>query len=134
MRCDLVLGTRVDRILRTDRQREECARDLQPSSGAVVAPGALRGARALVTRSLDVRRRNSETRSPSRPFAGMRFRDVGEQAAQRAIEQHGADAARVLRERAEIAAELGDNESAETWREVADAAERLLGDGADQPA
>jgi len=49
-----------------------------------------------------------------------------DQAAREAVDQHGTDAVSVLRERAEVADQLGDELSAKAWRDIADAAERLL--------
>ena len=42
------------------------------------------------------------------------------------IQQHGANAVSILRERAEIAEASGDELSAEAWREIAQAVNRLL--------
>jgi hypothetical protein len=49
-----------------------------------------------------------------------------EQTAREFVERHGADAPRILRERAEIAEGVEDSLGAEAWRDIADAAERLL--------
>ena len=49
-----------------------------------------------------------------------------EQVAREIVDQHGADAVEILRERAEAADLLGDELAAETWRDIADAAERML--------
>ena len=50
-----------------------------------------------------------------------------EQVARDIVDEHGSDAVPILRERAE-AAEIGSDElAAQTWRDIADAAERLLG-------
>lgn len=49
-----------------------------------------------------------------------------EQAAREYVERHGADSVRVLTDHAEVADALGDTRSAETWRDIADAAERIL--------
>jgi hypothetical protein len=49
-----------------------------------------------------------------------------ERAAQEAIDQHGDDAVAILRERADLADQIGDMLTAETWRDIADAAERIL--------
>ena len=49
-----------------------------------------------------------------------------DQAAREAIDQHGDDAVSILRERAEVADHLGDELSAKAWRDIADAAERIL--------
>jgi len=42
------------------------------------------------------------------------------------VEQRGADAVPWLREQAELAEGLGQHETAEVWREIADAAEAML--------
>jgi len=49
-----------------------------------------------------------------------------DQAAREAIDRHGDDAVSILRERAEVADQLGDELSAKAWRDIADAAERML--------
>ena len=49
-----------------------------------------------------------------------------ELAAAKFVETHGCDALRILDERAETAAELGHKLAARTWRDMADAAARLL--------
>jgi hypothetical protein len=49
-----------------------------------------------------------------------------EQAAREAIDEHGDDAVAILRERAELADHIGDLLGAEAWRDIADAAERML--------
>jgi hypothetical protein len=49
-----------------------------------------------------------------------------EQAAREFVEQYGAEAIRVARERAEVADGLQDELAAKAWRDIADAAERLL--------
>ena len=41
------------------------------------------------------------------------------------VERYGRDAPRVLRERAVIAEGYGDHSEAQTWREIADLAERI---------
>jgi hypothetical protein len=51
---------------------------------------------------------------------------VNEQAAREIIERHGSDAVPIIRERAENAAELADEIAAKEWRDIADAAERIL--------
>lgn len=53
--------------------------------------------------------------------------DLTELAAAKFVESHGPDALRILDERAETAAELGHKLAARTWRDLADAAARLLG-------
>jgi hypothetical protein len=52
--------------------------------------------------------------------------DLVEQVAREYVERHGRDSLPILRERAEIADEFGDVVSAEAWRDIADAAERML--------
>ena len=49
-----------------------------------------------------------------------------DQAAREAIDQHGGNAVSILRERAEVSDHLGDELSARAWRDIADAAERIL--------
>ena len=49
-----------------------------------------------------------------------------EQAAAAFVRKHGCGALAILDERAETAEELGHRVAAKTWREMADAAERLL--------
>ena len=41
------------------------------------------------------------------------------------VDQYGSDAVPILRERAEAAEALGDKLAAETWRNIADATERM---------
>jgi hypothetical protein len=50
-----------------------------------------------------------------------------EQAAAGLVRNHGFGALTILAERAEMAEELGHRVAAKTWREIADAAARLLG-------
>ena len=50
-----------------------------------------------------------------------------ELAAAKFVETHGGDALRILEERAETAVELGHKVAACTWRDMAEAAARLLG-------
>ena len=52
--------------------------------------------------------------------------DLVEQVAREYVQRHGRDSLPILRERADMAEELGDVFSAEAWREIADAAERML--------
>jgi hypothetical protein len=52
---------------------------------------------------------------------------LSELAAAKFVETHGPDALRILDERAETAVELGHKVAARTWRDMADAAARLLG-------
>ena len=49
-----------------------------------------------------------------------------EEVAREYVQRHGPDSVPILRERADYADELGDQESAKTWREIADTAERML--------
>jgi hypothetical protein len=49
-----------------------------------------------------------------------------EQAAREIIERHGSDAVPIIRERAENATDLADEIAAKEWRDIADAAERIL--------
>jgi hypothetical protein len=49
-----------------------------------------------------------------------------EQAAREFIEQYGGDAVRVARQLAEAAAEIGDEATSKAWRDIAEAAERML--------
>src|SRR5678815_3171991 len=58
--------------------------------------------------------------------------DMIEPTAAKFVERHGADALRILDERAETALQLGHKIAASTWREIADAAAGLL--GVEQPA
>ena len=51
---------------------------------------------------------------------------LSEQAAAGLIEKHGVSALPLLRERAEMAEKLGHRVAASTWREMAEAAARLL--------
>jgi hypothetical protein len=50
-----------------------------------------------------------------------------ELAAAKFVESHGGDALSILEERFETAVELGHKVAARTWRDMADAAARLLG-------
>jgi len=52
--------------------------------------------------------------------------DLVERAAREAIAQHGDNAVAVLRECAELAEHRGDELSANAWRDIAEAAERML--------
>jgi hypothetical protein len=56
----------------------------------------------------------------------MKDGEAVEQAARQAIDQYGDDAVQVLRERADMADGIGDMLAAEAWRDIADAAERML--------
>jgi hypothetical protein len=49
-----------------------------------------------------------------------------DQAAREALDQHGKSAVSILRERAELADQQGDELSAKAWRDIAEAAERML--------
>ena len=49
-----------------------------------------------------------------------------EKVAREIVDQHGTDAMEILRERVEAADTCGDELAAETWRDIADAAERIL--------
>jgi len=59
-------------------------------------------------------------------FDHVRHRTVNEQAAREIIERHGPDAVPIIRERAENATDLADEIAAKEWRDIADAAERIL--------
>ena len=61
-----------------------------------------------------------------RPGQAVRA-DLTEQAAAEFVHRHGRGALTILRERAELAEELGHRIAATAWRELADAATRLLG-------
>lgn len=52
--------------------------------------------------------------------------DLVEQAAREHLERHGLGTLRVLTDRAAMAEDVGDTLSAQTWRDIADAAERIL--------
>jgi hypothetical protein len=49
-----------------------------------------------------------------------------EKVAREIVDQHGPEAIPILRERAEAADMIGDELAAETWRDIAKSAERLL--------
>lgn len=51
---------------------------------------------------------------------------MAEKVAREIVEQHGGDAVKIVRERAEAARLLGDELAAETWRDIATPAERML--------
>jgi len=57
--------------------------------------------------------------------------DDVEQVAREYLQRHGLDSPSVLRDRAEVADAIGDILSAEAWRDIADAAERILQSGTD---
>jgi hypothetical protein len=61
-----------------------------------------------------------------RRWRSMENGETVEQAAREAIDEHGDDAVAILRERAELADHIGDLLGAEAWRDIADAAERML--------
>ena len=54
-----------------------------------------------------------------------------ERAAAEIVDRYGPEALPILRQRAENAAELGDDMAAEEWHAIADAAERRVQDDAD---
>jgi hypothetical protein len=54
-----------------------------------------------------------------------------EQVAREYVRRHGPDSVPILRERADLSDEVGDLLSAEAWRDIADAAERILRDNPD---
>ena len=56
----------------------------------------------------------------------MEDQDEVDRVAVEFLERHGPTVIADLRERAEIAAAIGDQLSAETWADIADAAEKLL--------
>ena len=55
--------------------------------------------------------------------------DAVRQVAREFVDRHGDEALDRLREQAEMAAERGDELAAQTWRDIADEAERLLAGG-----
>ena len=57
--------------------------------------------------------------------------DDVEQVAHEYVQRHGIDSPSILRDYAEVADTIGDILSAETWRDIADAAERILQSGTD---
>ena len=57
--------------------------------------------------------------------------DDVEQVAHEYVQRHGLDSPSVLRDCAEMADAIGDILSAEAWRDIADAAERILQSGTD---
>ena len=57
--------------------------------------------------------------------------DDVEQVAREYLQRHGLESPSVLRDRAEVADAIGDILSAEAWRDIADAAERILQSGID---
>ena len=63
---------------------------------------------------------------PREPKAPAAPPGLTELAAAKFVESHGSDALRILEERAETAVELGHEVAARTWRDMADAAARLL--------
>ena len=54
-----------------------------------------------------------------------------EHVAREYIGRHGPDSVSILRERADLSDEVGDLLSAEAWRDIADAAERMLRENPD---
>lgn len=66
-------------------------------------------------------------RPPREPTAHAGPPGLTELAAAKFVETHGGDALRILEERAETAVELGHKVAARTWRDMAEAAARLLG-------
>ena len=54
-----------------------------------------------------------------------------EQAAREIRERHGSEVVPIIRELAKNAAELVDEIAAKEWRDIADAAERILREGAE---
>jgi hypothetical protein len=63
---------------------------------------------------------------PREPRAYTARPALTELAAAKFVESHGSEALRILEERAETAIELGHKVAARTWRDMADAAARLL--------
>ena len=63
---------------------------------------------------------------PGQPRPHVAPPNLGVLAAAKLIESHGPDALRILEERAELAEEHGHRIAAETWRDMAAAAARLL--------
>ena len=57
----------------------------------------------------------------------MDARTANERVARDMVERYGRDAPRILRERAVVAEEYGDDSEAGAWREIADIAERISG-------
>jgi hypothetical protein len=55
----------------------------------------------------------------------MHGKGAAEKVARDMLERHARDAPRILRERAVVAEGYGDHSEAETWREIADIAERI---------
>lgn len=55
----------------------------------------------------------------------MTDKELVQQTARQCLQWHGPSATERLRECAEIAAEMGDSDSAEAWQDIAAAAERL---------
>jgi hypothetical protein len=55
--------------------------------------------------------------------------DDVEQVAHGYVQRHGLDSSSILRDYAEVADTIGDILSAEAWRDIADAAERILQSG-----
>lgn len=57
--------------------------------------------------------------------------DLVEQVAREYVQRHGPDSLGILRDLAEVADQIADYISAEAWRDIADAAERILGESGD---
>jgi hypothetical protein len=55
----------------------------------------------------------------------MHGKGAAEKVARDMLERYARDAPRILRERAVVAEGYGDHSEAETWREIADIAERI---------
>ena len=55
--------------------------------------------------------------------------DDVEQVAHEYVQRHGLDSPSILRDYADVADTIGDILSAEAWRDIADAAERILQSG-----
>jgi hypothetical protein len=70
---------------------------------------------------------------PTRRAARTIAPDLTEMAAAEFIERHGPAGLAILKERADLADELGHKFAAQTWRSMADAAARLLRMSASHP-
>ena len=57
--------------------------------------------------------------------------DLVEEVAREYVQRHGTDSLGILRDLAEVADQIDDYASAEAWRDIADAAERILGKSGD---
>jgi hypothetical protein len=71
----------------------------------------------------------SLTRQPLLPGQGISSpsSNLTQLAAAKFVEAHGGEALRILTERAELAEELGHKIGAQTWREMIEVVEQLLG-------